>query len=503
MPFDAHKNLAYSTVATAPSPAASGTSLVVSSGHGTRFPAVPFNATVWPANTIPDPSNSEIVRVTAVASDTFTITRAQESTSARTIVVGDQIAATITQKTLEDVEKQGLRQSFRGLQLRTHPDADVAASKVMLVKADRIVMHDGEGVDDWSNLVADITVAGAGGLDTGAEGASRWYEIYAIRKSSDGTKNLLLHRAKNYGLDQSLSSGNDGASPVRFATGTRTAIGQGFTPAVTGSRPFIDVFISRTGTVTGRIWLEIQTSSGGLPTNTVLATSDKLDASLISTTAHWVRFVFRSPVSLTASTVYQIVMTGDWTASDANYIAWAADETASPYAGGANSYKDGGTWVAGGADDDFLFKDYATQNDTAVTMPTGYDQRCLIGYVYNDSSSNFVTFHANDRDVLRKFSDTATVTSSTPSLLDLSAVFPPVPVSIVLQGYGTNAGDTGGFSPLSPGGASSDLRVFATASTAGWYAPGPIAVLEAFQFIYMWLQNGTGNFTMRANSYRW
>lgn len=101
---DAHKNLAYSTVATAPSPAASGTSLVVATGHGTRFPAVPFNATIWPASTVPDPSNAEIVRVTDISTDTLTITRAQEGTSARTVVVGDQIAATITKKTLDDIE---------------------------------------------------------------------------------------------------------------------------------------------------------------------------------------------------------------------------------------------------------------------------------------------------------------------------------------------------------------------------------------------------------------
>ena len=101
---DAHKNFAYSTVLTAPSPADSGTSLVVASGDGTKFPSVPFNATVWPAGAQPTTANAEIVRVTNIATDTFTITRTQESTSARTIVVGDQIAATVTAKTLTDAE---------------------------------------------------------------------------------------------------------------------------------------------------------------------------------------------------------------------------------------------------------------------------------------------------------------------------------------------------------------------------------------------------------------
>lgn len=102
--MDAHKNLAVSTVATAPSPATSGTSLVVASGHGTRFPTVPFNATIYPADSQPDPSNAEIVRVTGISTDTFTITRTQEGTSARTVVVGDIIAATITAKTIQEIE---------------------------------------------------------------------------------------------------------------------------------------------------------------------------------------------------------------------------------------------------------------------------------------------------------------------------------------------------------------------------------------------------------------
>lgn len=103
-PYDTHKNFAYSTVATAPSPATSGTSLVVAAGQGTLFPTVPFNATIWPASSRPTTTNAEVVRVTAISTDTLTITRAQESSSARTVVVGDQIAATITAKSLTDIE---------------------------------------------------------------------------------------------------------------------------------------------------------------------------------------------------------------------------------------------------------------------------------------------------------------------------------------------------------------------------------------------------------------
>lgn len=104
MAVDAHANFAYGTVLTAPSPATSGTSLVLQSGQGTLFPTAPFNIVIWPAGVAPLASNAEIARCTAKSTDTLTITRAQEGTSARAVVVGDQVAAAITKKTLTDIE---------------------------------------------------------------------------------------------------------------------------------------------------------------------------------------------------------------------------------------------------------------------------------------------------------------------------------------------------------------------------------------------------------------
>ncbi len=104
MSFDAHNNFAYSTVLTAPSPAASGTELTLQAGAGALFPAAPFNCTVWPADAQPTDANAEIVRVTAIVGDVLTITREQEGTAARTILVGDQFAETITAKAFTDIE---------------------------------------------------------------------------------------------------------------------------------------------------------------------------------------------------------------------------------------------------------------------------------------------------------------------------------------------------------------------------------------------------------------
>lgn len=108
MAFDLHRNLAYSAVAVAPVPAASGTTLDVTAGHGAaRFGvAPPFNLTVWAANEIPTPANAEIVRVTARAGDQLTITRAQEGSTARGMISGDQIAMAATVKTFTDIEDE-------------------------------------------------------------------------------------------------------------------------------------------------------------------------------------------------------------------------------------------------------------------------------------------------------------------------------------------------------------------------------------------------------------
>lgn len=86
------KDFATSTVLTAPSPAASGTTIVVQSGHGARFPAVPFMVTVHPPSEFPTLDNAEKLEVTSRTSDTLTVLRAQGSTTAKSIESGWRIS---------------------------------------------------------------------------------------------------------------------------------------------------------------------------------------------------------------------------------------------------------------------------------------------------------------------------------------------------------------------------------------------------------------------------
>lgn len=103
MALDNFKNFAKVTVSIGYD--ASAVSIVLTTGHGAKLPTVPFNAVWWNSTDYSDPSddpNVEIVRVTARSTDTLTITRAQESTSASTKNTGGKtytIIAGLTAKT--------------------------------------------------------------------------------------------------------------------------------------------------------------------------------------------------------------------------------------------------------------------------------------------------------------------------------------------------------------------------------------------------------------------
>ena len=87
-------NFAISSIVTAPSPALSGTSCVVTAGQGSLFAVGP--AVIWPSTVTPLSTNAEIVTITAIATDTLTITRAVEGTAAVVIVAGFQIQQDVT-----------------------------------------------------------------------------------------------------------------------------------------------------------------------------------------------------------------------------------------------------------------------------------------------------------------------------------------------------------------------------------------------------------------------
>lgn len=329
----------------------------------------------------------------------------------------------------------GPTQMFRGLHLRTHPDADKAPYQTMF-SALEIVLSDGTRVADWNDVVTDVTVSGAGGLDTGAEGASRWYEQWAI--TNGVLKKGLFHLAKNYTLDQSQTT-RDGGGSLRYNT-SQEYVGQTFLAGLSGPLESIDIPFNKVSTPTGRFWVSIFATAAGVPTGSPLYTSDKLDVSLVSATAQWIRMVFRDPPTLAAGTTYAFAVTGDYAYSTTVYLG-VGNNSAGGYGSGSRYDRtSAGAWniVTG---QDLAFKIYVTQNDAAPTMPSGY-VGAKIGYVYNDSGSNFDGFVAKDRYVANGNSNAAASSSAQIStLVDVSAFIPPGVLKVQFGIAGATAGD--------------------------------------------------------------
>lgn len=399
----------------------------------------------------------------------------------------------------------GLSQSFRGLHLCTHPDADKAASQVMLVHADEIVMHDGTRVADWDDLVADITASGAGGLDTGSEGASRWYSIHAIRKSSDGTKGLMLHRAKSFDIDQELNTGDDNDSVLRFSAGTEKRA-QVITAGLTGPMVAVDVKLLKTGSPVGNVWAAVYATSGGAPTGAALATSRKLDASLMSTasTGQWIKFIFDTPLSLTAATVYAIALEGDYAVDGTNHLRWRIDSSSPPYAGGGFATFDGSSWSVA-TTVDAMFRTYVSQNDTALTMPADYDQHAHVGWVYNGSGSDFRQFVAQDRVIaMTEVSVFSGANPSVSTLVDLSTVIPPVALAGSLA-YAIGTDNERVQIGVVPGGYESGNTVAFRhiLPITNIISPTVVIAPTEAQALYVRLGSGTNNFSVAIQGFTW
>lgn len=100
---NALKNFAYGRVATAPSPATSGTTIVVGSGEGSKMPSTPFRAVVLKAGTLnPYIADGEVINVISRSTDTLTVTRGYESSTPISIEVGDTVLAMPTAGTFSE-----------------------------------------------------------------------------------------------------------------------------------------------------------------------------------------------------------------------------------------------------------------------------------------------------------------------------------------------------------------------------------------------------------------
>ena len=98
------------------------TSLTVSSGTGTLFPTISGSDVFYV--TLTNTSNqNEIVKVTAKSTDTFTIVRAQDGTSALPFAIGDKVELRVTKVVFDDKASLTNDQTFSGVNTFTTPIA--------------------------------------------------------------------------------------------------------------------------------------------------------------------------------------------------------------------------------------------------------------------------------------------------------------------------------------------------------------------------------------------
>lgn len=156
------KNFAATTIATT-TLTAGATSVDVAGGTGSLFPTLAgseyFYAVLVDAAT---GATREVVKVTARSTDTFTITRAQDNTSASGFIYGDKLELRATAGALETFATTETAQTFAGVQTFA-TDVNVGGN-VVITGATKGVIFEGTTADNFETTLvageptADITI---------------------------------------------------------------------------------------------------------------------------------------------------------------------------------------------------------------------------------------------------------------------------------------------------------------------------------------------------------
>ena len=101
----------------------SATTIALTSGEGARFPN-PSSPDVFYATLIDTSNNLEIVKVTARSTDSLTVVRAQDNTSARAFSTGDRFELRPVAKLFEDIQAEA--RDLNGAELVLDADGDTS-----------------------------------------------------------------------------------------------------------------------------------------------------------------------------------------------------------------------------------------------------------------------------------------------------------------------------------------------------------------------------------------
>lgn len=161
--------------------------------------------------------------------------------------------------------------------------------------------------------------------------------LAAEAQGSGVTLNVKFQASDPAALGGSYNETGDTDKALNKETSGKTKIAVQFTQSGARSIKRVALRLKKTGTIASDklLTLTIETDSSGAPSGTALGTATIL-ANSVGATYDWYDFVFTAPVDVANSTVYHLVLTSNYTASDTNYISWQGLTVAS--GGNAEDY---------------------------------------------------------------------------------------------------------------------------------------------------------------------
>lgn len=157
-------------------------------------------------------------------------------------------------------------------------------------------------------------------------------------------------------LDQSNTTTNGSVILRRSDTSINNRWGQSFLCGTTGTLDSISISLSKSGSPTGNLKIELFAGDATSPTGSVLSTSANLDVSTVSASQTEYTLAFSNNYTMTSGTRYWLVISSTTTQSNTVCInIWY--NNSSVYANGINNRADDTTWQndQGG---DLYFKEY-------------------------------------------------------------------------------------------------------------------------------------------------
>lgn len=237
-----------------------------------------------------------------------------------------------------------------GCRISTADDTNIGTRSEMRIQPTYTTSGEGKGFMFVGSFTTDSTPADVA------------FQVY----SWDGTAgyidqmSLLLIDLSDVGGFSEISwePGSYGNNRIYGVGGTLEAQGQSFTPAATDTLSEVWFYMSKTGSPTDNLTVEIRT--GPVNGGSTVATSDTVAASGISTTAGWVKFTFSTPPTLTGGTQYFFRITRSGARDTSNYINAQDNLITDSYDGGTRTELNSGTWT--NETDDLRFIANSTNN---------------------------------------------------------------------------------------------------------------------------------------------